>query len=74
MCPLKFETTPMQHLSKDLRYGQKSTLTLHIERVHGNKKLFKCDLCDFSALLQAQIKRHIERVHKISNNSNVTLV
>jgi hypothetical protein len=34
-----------------------------IARVHENKKPFKRVFCDFSALLQAHIKRHIEAVH-----------
>jgi hypothetical protein len=36
---------------------------MHIERVHDNKKPFKCDLCEFSAFSHAEVKRHIECVH-----------
>jgi hypothetical protein len=37
---------------------------MHIERVHENKKRFKCNLCDYSALTHEEVRRHIECVHQ----------
>jgi hypothetical protein len=37
---------------------------MHVQRVHENKKSFKCDLCEYSTFQLAALKKHIECVHE----------
>ena len=32
--------------------------------VHENRKKYKCDVCDYTAFLHADLKKHIECVHE----------
>ena len=49
-------------------FGQKESLNRHVKSVHGNNKLFKCELCDFSACLHNDT---LNVSMKISNHTNV---
>jgi uncharacterized Zn-finger protein len=51
-------------ISSNNNFGLKSTLKIHIQRVHENNKPFKCDLCDYSASCHQDLIRHIECVHE----------
>ena len=44
--------------------SQKTRLNYHVGRVHRKEKNAKCELCDFKAYIQANVKRHMAHAHQ----------
>ena len=44
--------------------SEKTRLNYHVGRVHRKEKNAKCELCDFKAFIQANVKRHMAHAHQ----------
>ena len=57
----KREYTPCEQCGK--RFVTKENLSSHLKFVHGNSKLFNCDICEFNSKYPQAIKAHKKWKH-----------
>ena len=54
-------------LSSDANFSQNGTLKRHNAAIHGEKKPFKCNICDASFAYKFVLNKHVLSVHEEKN-------